>query len=300
MTQSERQGAEPSPVPRSRLLSGLARAMRLVLIVAIGLLGWTLVQTCRDLFATPAPAPAPAVTAEAAAPRKAPDALPELGELLPGGWSLGDSTWSCATRQVAAAEVARCLQGHGEPVESGRRPADLERMVLNWLKKMARRRAAQAGLTEYQTLLGSGRVRAVSQGSGTTERLRLVQMLNRAAGGQWILYEIQPRQETRGAEGGQHLLPLPSGVASAARRWDRHGLGAELVGPASSSALAKSWRQAGWSVEQAGTSGGPGQGLVCRKGDETVLVWKWGPAGAVANEYLLLVPAASAARRGGS
>jgi hypothetical protein len=173
-------------------------------------------------------------------------------------------------------------------------------MVLGWLKKTAQRRATGAGLTEYQALLGRGRVRAVSQGSGSRERLRLVQILSLAAGSQWTLFEVRPRQEAQGQEGNRHLLPLPSGVASAARRWDRQGLSAEVVGPVSSGDLAKSWRQAGWSVERAGTGGGPGQGLVCRKGDETVLVWKWGPAGAVANEYLLLVPAATAARRGGS
>jgi hypothetical protein len=296
MTQSDRQGAGPSPVPRSPLLSGLAHAVRLVLIVAIGLLGWTLVQTCRDLFATPAAATA---SAPEAALQTARDALPPLGELLPGGWSLGDSAWTCASRQVAAAEVMRCLQGHGEPVEVGSKPAELEKMVLGWLKKKARRRAAGTGLAVYETLVGSGRVRAVSQGAGTSERLRLVQVLSRAAGGTWTLLEVQPRSQMRGPESGRHLLPLPGGVASAARRWDRQGLSAELIGPASSGELAKFWREAGWSVERAGTGGGPGQGLVCRKGDETVLVWKWGPAGAAANEYLLLIPAATAARRGG-
>jgi hypothetical protein len=296
MTQPERQEAESSPVPRSRLLSGLGQAGRLGLIVAIGLLGWTLVQTCRDLFAVPAPAPA---STSEAAPWTAPDAIPDLGELLPGGWSLGEGDWTCASRPVAAVDVADCLQGRGQPVEPGPKPADLERTVLAWLKKRARRQAAGPGLTVYQTLLGKGRVRAVSEGSGTGERLRLVQMLSPAARGQWTLFEVQPRSQTRGREGGQHLLPLPSGVASAARRWDRQGLSAELVGPASSGDLEKCWRQAGWSVERAGTSGGPGQGFVCRKGDETVLVWKWGPADAVAREYLLLVPAATAARRGG-
>jgi hypothetical protein len=283
------------PESRSRLLLGLGQAVRLALVIAIGLLGWTLAQTCRDLFATPAAAP----PAEAA-PRTAPDAPPSLAELLPGGWSLGEGAWTAACRQVGTEEVAGCLQGHGEPVETGPRPAALERTVLDLLKTKARRRAAGPGLTVYQMLQGANRVRVVSQGSGSSERLRLVQMLSPASGGQWTLFEIQPRREAVGPDGGRHLLPLPSGVASAARRWDREGLGAELIGPASSSELAKSWRQAGWSVKRAGTSGGPGQGLVCRKGDETVLVWKWGPAGAAANEYLLLVPAAAAARRGGS
>jgi hypothetical protein len=169
------------------------------------------------------------------------------------------------------------------------------------VEKKAQRRAAGPGLTVSQMLLGASRVRVVSQGTGARERLRLVQMLSPAGAGQWTLLEVQPRKETSAPGGGPHLLPLPSGVASAARRWDRQGgLSAELIGPASSEQMAKSWREAGWSVERADRGGGPGQGLVCRKGDETVLVWKWGPAGAAANEYLLLVPAATAARRGGS
>jgi hypothetical protein len=284
MTQPERQAAAAEP--RARLLTGLGHAVRLGLFIAIGLLGWSLVQTCRDLFATAAPTSVPE-----AAPQKPSADVPSLGELLPGGWALGASDWTCASRQVAAAEVAKCLQGYGEPVEAGTRPADLERAALNWLRKTARRRSAGSGLTVYEALLGTSRVRAVSQGFGTQERLRLAQLVGSAVGGQCPLYEVQPSKAARGLEGNKHLLPLPGGVASAARRWDQQGgLSAEVVGPAASGELANSWRQAGWSVERAGT------GFVCRKGDEAVLVWKWGPAQAGANEYLLLVPAAKAAR----
>jgi hypothetical protein len=302
MTQPERQAAGAPSVPRSQLLLGLAHAVRLALVIAIGLLGWALIQTGRDLLATPAPAPEGEADLRPLTPpaRQEEAAVPSLGELLPGGWSLGDSAWSCACRLVGVQEMAECLRVYGEQVETGPRPAALERTVLQWLKTKARQRAVRPGLTEYQLLVGPGRLRAVSQGAGTGERLRLVQVLS-PAGGQWKLVEVMPRKEAAGSGGGRHLLPMPPGAPSAARRWDQQGgLGAELVGPASAAELTETWRQAGWSVERADPRGGPGQGLVCRKDGETILVWKWGPAGAGANEYVLLVPAAAAGRRGGS
>lgn len=282
MSQPGPSPAGKSPVPTSRLLRGLDRAARLALVIAIGLCGWSLVRTARDLFAPMSAASPAAAGADA-------DAT-ELVALLPGGWSFEDSTWTFRSGRVSPREAAERMRALGESGGGGAGQATLERTVLEWLRRATRPRR-EGALTVYEAARGGGQVRAVSEGTGDRERLRLVQLFQPEGDRDGELIEARPRLGAARAGGDLHLLPLPSGVASVARRWDEKGrLTGELVGPVSADRLASHWRSAGWSVAT-------GEKLVCRRGRETVLAWKWGGPGGAAAEYLLLVPVGAAGGR---
>jgi hypothetical protein len=277
-------------VPQSRLLQAGSRSLRLALVVLIAWFGFSLVRTARDLFGSSSE-PAPVRSTEAPLPGG-------LEELLGGGWSFGDAGWLVRLDRRPASEALASLHGEGEAPVAGSRVSQLEQALLRWLR-MAGRPAPLGNLTVRSAQLKRRLVRAVTEGKGAGERLRLLQMAWPMAGGEWSFLEARPKPGARQGDAAQHLLPLPREATRVAQRWDRAGeLSGELVGPTALGPLEETWRAAGWSVQPLPVEEMPGETRWYRRGDEAVLVVIFGKADSKA-AYLLLVPGAAVNKRTG-
>lgn len=180
------------------------------------------------------------------------------------------------------------LQSLGSRTMGEAKPSPLEEKLLVWLRKF--RPEVVNGCRVYNARIGTVRVRAVTEKRGEHERPRLVQVLWRR-GATTRLLEASPApassvQESRAG----HLLPLPAGVASVARRFDESGrLSCEILGPAAAKDCLREWSAAGWTTEKIGAEQGPISLVLLRKAGRVLQLFpvEAGPSGSPA--YLLLM-----------
>ena len=272
--------------PRLTFLALLSRALCLAVMLVIVATGLMLVQTYRAALheAPPTTQPAPA------SPPTALSADVGLEDLLqPGAWSLGDSKWTVTQTDLATAEGGTQLRSLGFRGEINDKPSSLETKVLAWLKSS--RPTIVEGCRVYETSGGVARIRAVTRTQGGSERLQLVQGIWRRGGTVQLLEAAPAPAIGRGDANGEHLLPLPAGVPSQARRWSTSGsLTCEMLGPtAGLQQILKAWQEAGWSEEQRPQPGASSPLRVLRNGERIVRLFSWqaGPQGR--GDYLLLM-----------
>ena len=276
--------------PRPRWTSLLSRAARLAVMLVLIAVGLMLVQTFRTLLHDAPEAKAPETASETVTKPDRNFRVEKLSETLlqPGAWSLGDSDWSLATADLSVAAAEARLQSLGKPTTGESKPSTLEETVLVWLRQF--RPAIVDGCRVYNAPLGSARVRAVSEKRGGRERLRLAQLMWKQGRSTRLLEASPaPTSSVHGREDG-HLLPLPVGVASLARRWDNAGgLSCEILGPASREECLRGWSKAGWTAEKITEAQGPFSLTGLRSGGHGVCLCavEAGPAGSP--PYLLLM-----------
>ena len=133
----------------------------------------------------------------------------------------------------------------------------LEEKALTWLRHS--RPSVVQGCRVYTRQLGPARVRAVTRLQDKSERLQLVQVVWPQAGGPPQLLEAVPGPTGDSKGGALHLLPLPAGASSLARRWDEAGqLSAEVIVPTGAvESCLDAWREAGWSSQDLSAAGAP-------------------------------------------
>jgi hypothetical protein len=138
------------------------------------------------------------------------------------------------------------------------------------------------------------RVRAVTEKRAEGERLRLAQLTLRQ-GGSTQLFEATPATITGvSARKEKHLLPLPAGVASLARRWEESGgLSCEILGPAAAKECFQTWTAAGWTTDQLSGAEGTLPLVVLRKDGRVIQLCpvEAGLSGSLAYLLLLAMPA---------
>jgi hypothetical protein len=232
---------------RPRLTVGalLSRSLRAAVMLVLAAAGLMLVQTyhamLHDAPASPATAPRP--------PR--PDALPDglpTALLGPGGWSLGDSAWGVTLTALTDSAEQTLLNSLGQAWTSQAAPSPLEGKVLAWLRSS--HPTLVGGCRVYDVRHGGVRVRAVTSSQGQKERIQLAQIVWKRGGESPQLLEISPAPAARPGSDEGHLLPLPAGVGSLARRWDDSGrLSGELLGPTDrGEQCLQLWSNAGWTA----------------------------------------------------
>jgi hypothetical protein len=278
---------------RSNAGSVLDRATRLAVMLVVAAAGLLLLQTYRALLHESPTAPKKSASEKAAATAFAPGRDAEVEKvpdafLQPGAWSLGENNWSLAVADLSQAEGEARLQSLGRSVEDGTKPWSLEMIALDWLRLKRIQPVLVGGCRVYDIPLGSMRIRIVAEKQGR-ERLRLAQIIWRQEGSMRLLEASPaPASTTQGAEAG-HLLPLPAGVASVARRWNDAGqLSCEILGPASAEECLRDWVADGWTAEKIENSGSPFSLTILRSGKYAVCLHavETGPRGSPA--YLLL------------
>jgi hypothetical protein len=273
---------EPGAAGRPSFTALFSKALRLAVMLVLVAVGLLLVQTFREmLHETPA---APALPA---ANRPITDVEPP-DFLQPGAWSLGDSSWTLTLTDPMSAEGGARLRSLGFRGEIKDKPSALEENALGWLKKS--RPTIVEGCRVYDISAGVARIRAVTRTQRGGERLQMVQAIWQR-GGSWQMLEAMPAPTlTSGDARGEHLLPLPSGVPSLARRWSSSGrLTCEILGPTNGlEQTLKAWSAAGWSEERSLEADAIPPLRVLRNGDQVVrlLSMQAGPQGA--GDYLLL------------
>jgi hypothetical protein len=264
----------------------------MLVIAAAGLL---LLQTYRAMLhqSPAAPKPSPPSGGEGAASGPGRDFGAETETvadafLRPGAWALGNNNWSMAMIDMSGPADEARLQSLGSRTMGDAKPSALEEKLLVWLRQF--RPETVNGCRVYNARIGSLRVRAVTEKREEQERLRLVQAVWRQRAATRLL-EASPAptsgaQETRDG----HLLPLPNGVASMARRWDDSGrLSCEILGPASAKECVREWSAAGWTTEKIGEEQGPISLVKLRKDGRVIQLFplEAGPSGSPT--YLLLM-----------
>lgn len=271
----------------------LSRATRLAVMLVIVAAGVMLVQTFRSLLHDAPAAPeqkAPGQASDTALESAPSLRLETLSDALlqPGAWSLGDSDWLLATTDISVSDAEAWLQSMGKPTTGETKPSTLEEKALVWLRQF--RPATVGDCQVYNARIGSARVHAVTENRGGRERLRLAQLLWKQ-GNSARLLEASPAPATAASrKGDRHLLPLPAGVASLARRWDNAGrLFCEILGPASPEQCLRVWSKAGWTAEKMPQTQGSFSLTVLHSGSNKVClcVIEAGPAGSP--PYLLLM-----------
>jgi hypothetical protein len=279
--------------PRPTFIAMLSRALRLAVMLVIVAAGLMLLQTYRAMLHD---APADSennVPAKAAVFERGRDSRMDMEKmaddfLRPGAWSLGESNWSLALVDLSSGGDEARLQSLGSSPTDRAKPSDLEKKLLVWLRQV--RPVVANNCRVYNVMARSVRVRAVTEKRGGDERVRLVQLLWKR-GGAARLMEVSPTAASGAHERGDgHLLPLPNGSASMARRWDASGrLSCEILGPASAKECLREWSAAGWTTEKIGEAEGPISRAMLRKDDRVIQLFpiEAGPSGSPA--YLLLM-----------
>src|SRR5579871_2494518 len=237
MSHSSSKTSAAPPGARSGLTLStlLARVLRVAVILVILAAGLMLLQTYHALWhdsssASQQNALAKENTATLDLEAIGSDEGIPFAFLQPGAWSLGTSNWSLAVTDLSASGDDPRLQSLGRPLTNETRQSLLEQKVLVWLKQV--RPKEVDGCRVYQTTMGSVRLRVITEKRGNSERLRFGQVILRQ-GKTLRLLEASPAPLSGGKQGWDgHLMPLPDGVGSLARRWNDSGqLSSELIGP---------------------------------------------------------------------
>jgi hypothetical protein len=290
MSQSSSPPPSPRPLARPpnwrRVLSGVVRGL---LVVGVCLAGWQLLVLYHDLFTTrPKHAdPAP----EAATPSGPALQLLQADFWAPGRWSVGDSSLVVQMVQGSSAEVQHRLQALGDTPPRIPRLSALESELLHSMRRLAEPAGREQNYRIYRLQWNETVGRVVTEGEGNDERIRLGQLAWPESAHEWSLVELRPLPGSAGelSEGG-HLLPLPAGSESLARRWTPSGrCVGELVGQAGRlEALVDDWQREGWEVQGGNVQTEWGRGVRCRKGNIWVQVWNF-TSRTPLEHYLLLI-----------
>ena len=273
--------------PRPRLGVLLARALRAAVVLVILVMGLLLLQTYRAILHD-APARPVKVSETVAERQGGPQAetVPDFF-LQPGAWSIGESSWAVTMVDLATAEGQARLQSLGFRGALDDKPSSLELTVLDWLHRSRPKIVDDCRV--YEIAAGAVRIRAVTRTERGNERLQLVQGTWKRGGSSQML-EAMPAIGS-GRVDTEHLLPLPPGVPSLARRWSSAGmLTGEMLGPTTRlEENLKEWTAAGWSVEQGPQLDASSPLRVLRKGGRVVrlISLQGGPQGL--GNYLLLM-----------
>lgn len=269
------------------------RSLRLAVILVIVATGGVLLQTYRTMLHETPVAPSPSLRQGERLLDRASiihplSALSPSALLQPGAWTLGDSSWQIRVGDLVAAGGDDRLISLGSSEEGGQLTPPLESKILFWLQRF--HPAYVRDRRVFDVRLGQLRVRAVTRSQGKTERLQLMQVVWRPADGPAQLLEANPAPLlSRRSEEEGHLLPLPPGVTSLARRWDEAGrLSCEILGPAMMNKCLRGWSAAGWTTEKVGETGEMLTLFVLRKGGRVIQLCSLEAESANSPAYLLL------------
>lgn len=276
---------------RLRLGALISRALRAAVILVILVTGVLLVQTYRAILHDEPARPEKASGTVAGREDHSPADMLADAFLQPGSWSLGESGWTVTVMDPATAEGEARLRSLGFRGEIKDKPSPWEESVLAWLH--GSRPTIVEGCRIYDRAAGVVRIRAVTRTERGKERLQLVQGTWKRGGASQML-EGMPAIGT-GRVDTEHLLPLPSGVPSLARRWSPLGmLTCEILGPTEQLEQAlKVWDAAGWSEERRPEGDASSPLRILRNGDRIVRLFSMqaGPQGS--GDYLLLTTESS-------
>lgn len=206
--------------------------------------------------------------------------------LQQGAWSLGDSSWMVSLVDLSDAASQARLRSLGSRASGKAKSSALEQHMLLWLRRYRPARVEDCRV--YDVPLGAARARVVTRVEAGGERLRLVQ-LTYSRGRSLQLLEASPAPDA-GAErpAGSHLLPLPDGVVSLARRWDdSQRLACEILGPASLLECLSAWSSAGWTSAKIAAKGSSSLVLL-RQGERIIQLCPLETEGTGSPAYLLL------------
>jgi hypothetical protein len=273
----------------------LSRALRVAVMLALVAAGLMLVQTYRAMLHDTPTIPAP--ISRPPQPDSLADVLPT--ELLdPGAWSLGDSAWRVALTELTDPAEVR-LSSLGPTWMSQAIPPPLERKVLAWLRSS--HPTVVGGCRVYDVRAGGVRVRAVTRQQDQKERLQLAQIVWKRGGGSPQLVEVSLAPADRPKSAENHLLPLPPGVASLARRWDDSGrLSGEVLGPIDRrEECLRLWSTAGWTAHQVRVADASYSLVELSRDGRTIHVCSL-PAGEKSSSAYLLLTALRAANSEGN
>jgi hypothetical protein len=265
---------------RPNLAALFGKSLRLAVILVLVAAGLLLLQTFREMLHETPAAPPPATANRADADVAMPDFL------QPGAWSLGGSNWTVALIDLASPDGEARLRSLGFRGTLDDKASSLEQQVLTWLKQS--RPTVTDGCRVYDVSAGAIRLRAVTRTQGGSERLQLAQAMWRRGESMQMLEAVPAPSITSGGGNETHLLPLPAGVPSLARRWASSGaLTCEILGPTTrGEAMLKEWADAGWSVIQPPDADASSPREL-RKGDRVVHFCSL-PSGQGSGDYLLL------------
>ena len=188
------------------------RAVRIVFVGVIVLLGWTMIESYRGIFADP-----PAAPSLPADPRSLGPTSPELTDIA-GAWVIDDAGWSVEWSVVTPPELAERFRRPGPPVKSGP-PSKLDDDLIGWVTAVGRRSELH-GAADYTTSVGPARVRVVASDDGLRVRLAQVAWPTNDTN-DWAVVEAVPRFTVGRPSPG--LIPLPAGAAVLAHRESSDG-----------------------------------------------------------------------------
>lgn len=246
-----------------KLAAIVGQSLRLAVMLVVIALGVMLVMTYREmLHEKPAPSTAAPARSEVAAD------IPLLSLLRPGGWVLGDNSWTVAVAYLSVPAHAARLQSLGQPRASDAAVTPLEDKLLNWLHRS--RPQVVGNCRVYDFPAKATRVRAVTEGQGKKERLRLMQVIWRQGNRPPQLLQATPVPSgVKQGTSTEHLLPLPPRTTVLARRWEDSGtLSAEVIRcSAPWRECVRSWTDAGWSVHTLPSSDASGMPVLLSRGE---------------------------------
>lgn len=277
--------------PRRSAAALLDRATRLAIMVVLVAFGLMLLGTFREILhdSPTASGEKGARGVEAAPPESQAvraQTTPDSFVFQPGVWSLGDSSWALFQRELSSPSDQERLTSLGSRMAVEPKPSPLEEKLLVWIHRL--RPTVVDGYRVYNTSYSGCRVRLVTEKQAGRERLRLAQLVW-TKGRSMQLLELSPAPDL-GAHKSEalHLLPLPPGVASLARRWDLSDhLSCELLGPASVQQCLGAWSADGWTSEKIATDG-PFAAVLLRQGERRIQLCHFESGQPDLSSYLLL------------
>lgn len=268
----------------------LDRSSRLAVMLVIFAAGLMMLRTFRDMLrASPtAPVAKKAMVSGDTSPGRLAMPVPKALDpslLQQGAWSLGDNSWVVSQIDLSEASGQARLRSLGSGTAIQGKPSKLEEKVVHWLGRY--RPTVVEGCRVYEIPFGRVQVRLVLDPRGGRDRLRLAQLIYRRGGtAQMLEASPLPASAARNPSAG-HLLPLPAGVATVARRWDGERLNCELLGPASLQQCLSGWTAAGWTAETRQAEG-PISHLVLGNGERRIQLYSLRAGQAGSPAYLLL------------
>lgn len=280
--------------PPSPLVASFHRAIRLIFIGLILLIGWAFADLFRNVFSPDPFAPPP--TGQLDTPTSVSPPILSNVALDGGGWSVGETGWSIRRSEIPATELAAKLASSGEPLAAGRPRTPLEDSLLTWLRGSGASAKVADDVRTYTLPFRKAQVRIVTQPLDGFERIRLVQATWTAGVDKLNLFELVPAAAVRGPASVPPLLPIPEGTEVVARRWVGDRVVAELVGPwPNGRPMPESWAAAGWVLRPPAAGAADPGFAVYANGKAEVQVWNVVPPEAEAAYLLLIRPNAEGA-----
>jgi hypothetical protein len=270
----------------------LQGVVRIVLIVAIVVVGWRVARSYVALFSEWRQLARPPVTMQSSASQ-----LDSMAAVLPlaGQWSFSELDCSFRTQLITGEEVDACFKSMADlPVAgSGDQFPDVDEKLADLIEKFQLKPVERDGSRIYNLNRAEVKAQLVVRTVDGRDRTVAFAVAYSQSDGRWQLVDFSPHSTTanQGATT-DHLLPLPAEARRSGGRFADDGqILLELISLNSNAdAITAKWKDAGWEVRSSGMGGPDEFSYLCARGDEVIYAWSADPLDTLQNLMLVRAP----------